>query len=170
MRPEACHQALGWQFRLKLCNKLGGERGCQSQVTVKKTQWRGGLKRGAGLEQNISFKDPENKGEREGRWVLHPDMSATLCQSRLHLHFPNCPASPAPHSPLVSHTLLLSILRAWCLCFVAGVKRREAKSKGEKERYKHLSAEFQRIARRDKKAFFRDQCKEIEENIQNGKD
>ena len=44
------------------------------------------------------------------------------------------------------------------------VKRREAKTKGEKERYKHLNAEFQRIARRDKKAFFRDQCKEIEEN------
>ena len=44
------------------------------------------------------------------------------------------------------------------------VKRREAKSKGQKERYKHLNAEFQRIARRDKKAFFRDQCKEIEEN------
>ena len=43
------------------------------------------------------------------------------------------------------------------------VKRREAKSKGEKERYKHLNAEFQRIARRDKKAFFSDQCKEIEE-------
>ena len=43
------------------------------------------------------------------------------------------------------------------------VKRREAKSKGEKERYKHLNAEFQRIARRDKKAFLRDQCKEIEE-------
>ena len=42
------------------------------------------------------------------------------------------------------------------------VKRREAKSKGEKERYKHLNAEFQRIARRDKKAFFNDQCKEIE--------
>ena len=42
------------------------------------------------------------------------------------------------------------------------VKRREVKSKGEKERYKHLNAEFQRIARRDKKAFFRDQCKEIE--------
>ena len=39
------------------------------------------------------------------------------------------------------------------------VKRRETKSKGEKERYKHLNAEFQRIARRDKKAFFRDQCK-----------
>ena len=43
-------------------------------------------------------------------------------------------------------------------------KRREAKSKGEKERYKHLNAEFQRIARRDKKAFLSDQCKEIEEN------
>ena len=43
------------------------------------------------------------------------------------------------------------------------VKRREANSKGEKERYKHLNAEFQRIARRDKKAFFSDQCKEIEE-------
>jgi len=44
------------------------------------------------------------------------------------------------------------------------VKRREVKSKGEKERYKHLNAEFQRIARRDNKAFFSDQCKEIEEN------
>ena len=44
------------------------------------------------------------------------------------------------------------------------MKRREEKSKGEKERYKHLNAEFQRIARRDKKAFFSDQCKEIEEN------
>ena len=43
------------------------------------------------------------------------------------------------------------------------VKRREAKSTGEKERYKQLNAEFQRIARRDKKAFFSDQCKEIEE-------
>ena len=44
------------------------------------------------------------------------------------------------------------------------VKRREVKSKGEKERYKQLNTEFQRIARRDKKAFFSDQCKEIEEN------
>ena len=44
------------------------------------------------------------------------------------------------------------------------VKRRDEKSKGEKERYKHLNAEFQRIARRDKKAFLSDQCKEIEEN------
>ena len=49
------------------------------------------------------------------------------------------------------------------------VKRREAKSKGEKERYKHLNAEFQRTARRDKKAFFSDQCKEIEENNRMGK-
>ena len=49
------------------------------------------------------------------------------------------------------------------------VKRREAKSKGEKERYKHLNAEFQRIARRDKKAFFSDQCKEKEEKNRMGK-
>ena len=49
------------------------------------------------------------------------------------------------------------------------MKRREAKSKREKERYTHLKAEFQRIARRDKKAFLRDQCKEIEENNRMGK-
>ena len=49
------------------------------------------------------------------------------------------------------------------------MKRREAKSKGEKERYTHLNAEFQRIAGRDKKAFFNDQCKEIEENNRMGK-
>ena len=49
------------------------------------------------------------------------------------------------------------------------VKRREGKSKREKERYKHLNAEFQRIARRDKKAFLSDQCKEIEENNKMGK-
>ena len=49
------------------------------------------------------------------------------------------------------------------------VKRREAKSKGEKERFKHLNAEFQRIPRRDKKAFLSDQCKEIEENNRMGK-
>ena len=49
------------------------------------------------------------------------------------------------------------------------VKRREAKSKGEKEKYKHLNVEFQRIARRDKKAFLSDQCKEIEENNRMGK-
>ena len=48
------------------------------------------------------------------------------------------------------------------------MKRREAKSKREKERYKHLNAEFQRIARRDKKAFFSDQCKEMEENNRMG--
>ena len=49
------------------------------------------------------------------------------------------------------------------------VKRREVKSKGEKERYTHLNAEFQRIARREKKAFLSDQCKEIEENNRMGK-
>jgi len=49
------------------------------------------------------------------------------------------------------------------------VKRREVKSKGEKERYSHLNAEFQRIARRDKEAFLSDQCKEIEENNRMGK-
>ena len=48
-------------------------------------------------------------------------------------------------------------------------KRREVKGKGEKKRYTHMNAEFQRIARRDKKAFLRDQCKEIEENNRMGK-
>ena len=48
-------------------------------------------------------------------------------------------------------------------------KRREVKGEGEKERYTHLNAEFQRITRRDKKAFLRDQCKEIEENNRMGK-
>ena len=54
-------------------------------------------------------------------------------------------------------------------CLQIAVKRREVKSKGEKEMYKHLNVEFQRIARRDKKAFFSDQCKEIEENNRMGK-
>ena len=49
------------------------------------------------------------------------------------------------------------------------VKRRDVKSKGEKERYSHLNVEFQRISRRDKKAFLSDQCKEIEENTRMGK-
>ena len=49
------------------------------------------------------------------------------------------------------------------------MKRREVKSKGEKERYKHLNAKFRRIARRDKKGFYSDQCKEIEENNKMGK-
>ena len=49
------------------------------------------------------------------------------------------------------------------------MKRREVKRKGEKEIYKHLNAEFQRIARRDKKAFLSDQCKEVEENKRMGK-
>ena len=50
-----------------------------------------------------------------------------------------------------------------------GVKRKESKSKGENERYTHLNAEFQTIASRDRKAFLRDQCKEIEENNRKGK-
>ena len=53
--------------------------------------------------------------------------------------------------------------------FTNSCKRRGTKSKGEKERYKRLNAEFQRITRRDKKAFFNDQCKEIEENNRMGK-
>ena len=59
-------------------------------------------------------------------------------------------------------------MAAWEALQIA-VKRREVKSKGEKERYKHLNAEFQRIAWRDKKAFLRDQCKEVEENNRMGK-
>ena len=61
-----------------------------------------------------------------------------------------------------------SKMAAWEALQIA-VKRREAKRKGEKERYKHLMAKFQRIARRDKTAFLRDQCKEIEENNRMGK-
>ena len=53
--------------------------------------------------------------------------------------------------------------------FQIAEKRRAAEGKGEKERYTHLNAEFQRIARRDKKAFLRDQCKEIKENNRMGK-
>ena len=63
-------------------------------------------------------------------------------------------------------------VKAKCLSEEAlqiAVKRREAKGKGEKERYNHLNAGFQRIARRDKKAFLSDQCKEIEENNRMGK-
>ena len=59
-------------------------------------------------------------------------------------------------------------LYRWSKLYKIAAKR-EAKSKGEKERYKHLNAEFQRIATRDKKAFFSDQCKEIEENNRMGK-
>ena len=61
-----------------------------------------------------------------------------------------------------------SKMAIWQVLQIA-VKRREAKSKGEEERYKHLNAEFQRIARRDKKAFFSDQCKEMEEKNRMGK-
>ena len=56
-----------------------------------------------------------------------------------------------------------------CRGFKVAVKRREVKGKGKKERYTYLNAEFQRIARRDKKAFLCDQCKEIEENNRIGK-
>ena len=59
--------------------------------------------------------------------------------------------------------------KAKWLCKEIFVKRRKAESKGAKERYTHLNAEFQRIARRDKKAFLNDQCKEIEENNRMGK-
>ena len=61
------------------------------------------------------------------------------------------------------------IQRMLAIWFLVPLKRREAKSKGEKERYKHLNAEFQRTARRGKKAFLSDQCKEIEENNRMGK-
>ena len=57
-----------------------------------------------------------------------------------------------------------SKMAVWGGCLQIAVKRREVKSKGENERYKHLNAEFQRIARRDRRAFLSDQCKEIEEN------
>ena len=63
-------------------------------------------------------------------------------------------------SPLIPSSILGTYQPAEALQIA--VKRREAKSKGEKERYKHLNAEFQRIARRDKKAFLSNQCKEIE--------
>ena len=58
---------------------------------------------------------------------------------------------------------------AICRSLANSCERRKVKSKGRKERYTHLNAEFQRIARRDKKAFLRDQCKEIEENNRMGK-
>ena len=70
-------------------------------------------------------------------------------------------------SPLIPSSILDTYQPAEALQIA--VKRREVKSKGEKERYKHLNAEFQRIARRDKKAFCSDQCKEIEANNRMGK-
>ena len=63
----------------------------------------------------------------------------------------------------------ISLLPPFLTLSKIAMKRREAKSKGENERYKHLKAEFQRIARRDKKDFFSHQCKEIEENNRIGK-
>ena len=68
-----------------------------------------------------------------------------------------------------SKCLLISWLKSPSAVILEPPNRREMKSKGEKERYKHLNAGFQRIARRDKKAFLSDQCKEIEENNRMGK-
>ena len=66
--------------------------------------------------------------------------------------------------------MIRNLLPSYCLIFYEFFFfRREAKSKGEKERYTHWNAEFQTIARRDKKAFLGDQCKEIEENNRMGK-
>ena len=80
----------------------------------------------------------------------------------------SCPTvRPVDFSPPSSsiHGILQARILEWvAISFSREKKRREAKSKGEKERYSHLNAEFQRIARRDKKAFLSDQCKEIEEN------
>ena len=80
---------------------------------------------------------------------------------------------------IVQETVIKTILKGKKKCKKAkwlsgealqiAVKRREEKSKGEMERYKHLNTEFQRIARRDKKAFLSNQCKEIEENNRMGK-
>ena len=70
------------------------------------------------------------------------------------------------HSYTLMNVLINKAINKWLSgeALQIAVKRRDTKSKGEKERYKHLNAEFQRIARRDKKVFFSDQCKEIEEN------
>ena len=68
MKPEVCHQALGWQFRLKLPNKLGGKRGCQSHGMVKKIQWRGVLKRGGRARAKYEIQR-SRKEEGEGREV-----------------------------------------------------------------------------------------------------
>ena len=65
--------------------------------------------------------------------------------------------------------ILLKSVMYLLLCLQIAVKRREEKSKGEKEKYTYLNAEFQRLTRRDKKAFLHDQCKEIEENNRIGK-
>ena len=104
---------------------------------------------------------------------------------RFHFAFSNCSwgsqgknTEVACHS-LLQWTMLIKTILMEKKCRKAkwlsgealqiAVKRREAKSKGEKERYKHLNVEFQRIARRDKKAFLSDQCKEIEEKNRMGK-
>ena len=81
-----------------------------------------------------------------------------LCFYVYHVHFQESRPSPRKRNAKRQNGCLTN---SW--------KRKEAKSKGEKERYTHFNAEFQRIARRDKKAFLNDQCKEIEENNRMGK-
>ena len=122
--------------------------------------------------------------------ILSEDVviSQCLCQSRDSFHFsclhvsytstPLCISFGIIKNRLLRNDLQMSVqMEKKCTkakwlsgeALQIAVKRREAKSKGEKERYKHLNAEFQRIARRDKKAFFSNQCKKIEENNRMGK-
>jgi len=70
---------------------------------------------------------------------------------------------------ITEESFLISPCYSLELCFQIDEKRREVKGKGEKKRYNHLNAEFQRITRRDKKAFLSDQCKEIEQSNRTGK-
>ena len=87
--------------------------------------------------------------------ILASSSPLIVCDAENYRYFPKMQAIKIK---IYSHFHILSLS-----------KRREAKCKGEKERYSHLNAEFQRIARRGKKAFLRDQCKEIEENNRMGK-
>ena len=89
--------------------------------------------------------------------------------ARIHRTLQKYLHDPDNHDGVITHLepAILECEVKWALQIA--VKRREVKSKGEKERYKHLNSEFQRIARRDKKAFLSDQCKEIEENNRMGK-
>ena len=93
--------------------------------------------------------------------------SISLCPASFHIPRPNLPVTPGIKTiPMEKKCKKAKWLSGEALQIA--VKRREAKSKGEKERYKHLNAEFHRIARRDKKAFLSDQCKERGKQ-QNGK-
>ena len=109
-----------------------------------------------------------------------------LDRSKCHLKFVTCPTMCKPPLAVISQdkwqlrsplscqvisllTPTLSIRPTWLISYCSWVKRRKAKGKGEKERYTHLNPEFPIIARRDKKAFLSDPCKEIEENHRMGK-